>query len=252
MSGTGWIYAVHDDDGGVVYVGQTTETPAERYRGHLRDALSGSTTAFHGWLRARAEGGDVPRVSTLERPLLVNLSERELWWIRHYAEQRKDALLNTAGRSDLPGRALVDNARVRSLRSAVQAAIHTLGDGPFYGWQIRDEPGWSWTGPRYEDRLFDRLVEECLLAAGFLRRGDKYVRASSVPAQYTDPTIDIPTRITIMRNHRGLTGGIQAGHTAGKICVDLHSCEEALRQMGYAKMRSGWWRPVNKEASAHA
>lgn len=25
---TGWIYAVHDDDGAIVYVGQTIETPA--------------------------------------------------------------------------------------------------------------------------------------------------------------------------------------------------------------------------------
>lgn len=97
MSRPAWIYAVHADDGTVVYIGQTNDLPAKRYRTHVSDAMRGSVTPFHEWLRGRLYAGTVPRVSTVERTTPERLDEREQAWIAHYGSVFSGSLLNRAG-----------------------------------------------------------------------------------------------------------------------------------------------------------
>lgn len=62
---TAWVYRFLGAGGEVLYVGQTSRWPAERFRGHVRDSQGKRASAYGTWfpLVVRAETLEVPSLS---------------------------------------------------------------------------------------------------------------------------------------------------------------------------------------------
>lgn len=235
---TGWVYAVHDDDGAVVYVGQTNDLPARRYRAHLGDARRGSTAPFHAWLREQMSVGAVPRVSTLERPPLVDLDARERFWICHYAALRRDGLLNVQGRNDVQCHdATSDDWKAVALEMLRDRAKR-FRDGPLYAPELLAVAALPYLIP---GDVAAKLAEEALASSGYLKRDGMYVRFGTIADRLSDPSVDIMTRIRECVAMFKWTGGVQPGPVSHRILAPVCEVKDALSRAGYRRDYRGRW-----------
>ena len=79
--GVGVIYVFADDDGDIVYVGQTRKDFRRRHMQHLQKAEI-YDNPFSNWLRTRLQAGHIPSMYVLEIAYWAHLNEREQYWIK--------------------------------------------------------------------------------------------------------------------------------------------------------------------------
>jgi hypothetical protein len=238
---TGWVYAIHDEHDKIVYVGQTIETPAARYRGHLRDAIRGSETPFHVWLRARIEAGEVPRVSTIERPSDDALTDRETYWIRHYAAERSDQLLNVSARPQVPSPKRTRSAEIRAIKNQTRRAAYRLSDGPIALTAVAEVAGLCCSEMNDIDL---EAVHHQLCQSGYVRRGGAYVRLGTDADYFSDPDIDLRCRLRNWLELHEKNGSVKLSSASEKLCAPVDEVRRNLSWFGYVHASDGIWSKI--------
>ena len=100
----GYIYKITNKINGLVYVGQTTQTPKHRWIHHLTDSRTGSECKLHKALREFGKENFVQE--TIEEVPDSFLDEREVYWIKYYNSYYK-GYNGTEGTTAPPGTDIV-------------------------------------------------------------------------------------------------------------------------------------------------
>lgn len=277
----GFVYAVHRDDGSVAYIGQTIDYPAMRFRGHVRDAVTGSSTPFHRWLRHQIVAGHSPRVSTIETCPRDMLLERETYWIRHHHADQNGGTLNAAGLGDAPApraplsaeefdelnavvaRLVVIAEETRRRENAdtikpffdlVKPFFDTRGDGPHSMYAIEVQAN-SILNRASKPSVTRDLLQAIAHRCGFEHRGDPecgcLVRRGTLADELSDPTTPLNERIVLFVEKRTSRRGLTVGPLSNAVVADGSECKSALVSMGWTKRAGrGEWDAPAKETAA--
>lgn len=263
QAGQGWIYAVHRDDGSIAYVGQTVELPAVRFRQHIRDALTGSLTLFHGWLRERAEAGDCPRVSTIERCSLSLIDERERFWIQFHHAEQADGVLNIVHIQERAAQRVADAQRKAHetrrrnedhMVDVLKQFLAGLGDGPHRLSRLRDDAKKELLKAGIQRDTVRDLLLFAARSAGFVERPPSHVvRVGSNSDGLTDPGRTALERVAGALDALVAAGArVSARKVADATLLPATECRLAMESIGWAFSEYGArWSPPEDRQTAH-
>ena len=159
------IYTLHDEAGGIRYVGKTTKPLHDRLTKHLRDARAGGHSHKANWIRRMLSAGRLPDIRLIEA-VSGDGVEQERRWIKFFRESKLDLVNLTDGGEGVAGcgriitpehRAKISAALTGCKRSdTTKAKLREIAKRQQF--PLHTHPHTQETKNKIKERLFDPVV----------------------------------------------------------------------------------------------